>query len=215
DSVIFRNCLASLFLSEEKEDSPNADRETHGFGSPESHKALKDEARFLKACGTFVETPAEIWKASANSKNSHLHMMEIQSLQNSIHGFPTHPSRNFTYITLEGSLSAQLKAVEQEVLIQLSELMLIRPKTLQYQFHLGFQPQKFSAGASLHFQCDFDASSSSSENVSQNQKRYESPGNQSVSKPSPYPTSLKLSDEMQTPGTVFPTNIDIFTIRKT
>ncbi|KAL4622190.1 hypothetical protein ACB092_06G279800 [Castanea dentata] len=70
ETVISQNRLASLFLSEEKEDSPHADREAHGFGSPESHKALKDEARFLKACGTLAETPAEIRKASAKSKFS-------------------------------------------------------------------------------------------------------------------------------------------------
>lgn len=33
-------------------------------------------------------------------------------------------------------------------------------------------------------------------------------GNQSTMKPSPYPTPLKLSDEMQTPGTVFPANME-------
>ncbi|KAM3746769.1 hypothetical protein ACB098_06G225900 [Castanea mollissima] len=68
---------------------------------------------------------------------------------------------------------------------------------------------------SVRFQCDFDASSSSSENVSQNQKKSESPGNQSVSKPSPYPTPLKLSEEMQTPGTVFPANFDNLPYGKT
>jgi hypothetical protein len=63
---------------------------------------------------------------------------------------------------------------------------------------------------SVRFKCDFDGSSSrsSSENVSQNRNKSELLGDQSVSKPSPYPTPRKLSDEMQTPGTVFPTNFE-------
>lgn len=63
---------------------------------------------------------------------------------------------------------------------------------------------------SVRFDCDLNVSCSRSspENVSQNPKRYEATGDRSVSKPSPYPTPLKLSDEMQTPGTVFPTNLE-------
>lgn len=71
---------------------------------------------------------------------------------------------------------------------------------------------------SVRFECDSDFSSyrgSSSEYSGQNLKKAESPGNQSISKPSPYPTPLKLSDEMQTPGTAFPTNFDTFPNGKT
>lgn len=62
---------------------------------------------------------------------------------------------------------------------------------------------------SVRFECDFDESSSkgSSGNVFQNSGKYESPGKQSMSKPSPNPTPLKLSDDMQTPGTLFPANL--------
>lgn len=64
---------------------------------------------------------------------------------------------------------------------------------------------------SVRFECDFDSSSSigSSENCCQTLGKSESPGNQSISKPFPYPTPLKLSDEMQTPGTVFPASMDL------
>ncbi|KAK2971610.1 hypothetical protein RJ640_026737 [Escallonia rubra] len=59
---------------------------------------------------------------------------------------------------------------------------------------------------SVRFDCESDASSFSSESCSSEIKsnKYEQAGNRSVSKPSPYPTPLKLSGEMQTPGTVFP-----------
>lgn len=71
---------------------------------------------------------------------------------------------------------------------------------------------------SVRFECDFDLSSSkgsSSENCSQSLGKSESPGNQSISKPFPYPTPLKLSDEMQTPGTVFPANVENYPNGKT
>lgn len=65
---------------------------------------------------------------------------------------------------------------------------------------------------SVRFECEADAAlfssgSASSEIASQTSKRYESPSNHSVSKLSPYPTPLKLNDELQTPGTVFPASL--------
>lgn len=70
---------------------------------------------------------------------------------------------------------------------------------------------------SVRFECDYDVSfsRSSSENVSHNPKKSESPDYRSVTKPEPYPTPLKLSDEMQTPGTVFPTNLENLPYGKT
>lgn len=62
---------------------------------------------------------------------------------------------------------------------------------------------------SVRFECEVDSSPSkdSSGNLSHYSKKYETNGIQSASKPSPNPTPLKLSEDMQTPGTVFPSNI--------
>lgn len=71
---------------------------------------------------------------------------------------------------------------------------------------------------SVRFECNCDTSSSkgsSSENGFQISKKLESPADLSVSKPSPKPTPLKLSDEMQTPGTVFPGNVETLANGKT
>lgn len=57
---------------------------------------------------------------------------------------------------------------------------------------------------SVRFEFESDTSTFSSDSSGQYSKQSESAGNFSVSKPSPYPTPLKLTDEMQTPGTVFP-----------
>ncbi|KAI3728576.1 hypothetical protein L6452_17214 [Arctium lappa] len=61
---------------------------------------------------------------------------------------------------------------------------------------------------SVRFDREIDASSFStsclSEVTCQEPKPSGSPDDYSVSKPSPYPTPLNVSDDMQTPGTVFP-----------
>lgn len=60
----------------------------------------------------------------------------------------------------------------------------------------------------VRFESDNDVNSfssgSSTGTAGQNSKQYGTPGNYRLSKPSPYPTPLNLTDEMQTPGTVFP-----------
>lgn len=64
---------------------------------------------------------------------------------------------------------------------------------------------------SVRFECDINESlsRSSSGNGREKVKEFDSSdSNRSVSKQSPYPTPLQLSDGMQTPGTVFPANLD-------
>lgn len=58
---------------------------------------------------------------------------------------------------------------------------------------------------SVRFECDINASPS---RTSSGNRGFDSSGNRSVSKSSPYPTPPQLSDEMQTPGTVFPANLE-------
>ncbi|PPS12382.1 hypothetical protein GOBAR_AA08261 [Gossypium barbadense] len=65
ERTVSRNRLSSLFVDEEKGDSPSNDLE-----SPQINKGLKDEAKFLKSCGTIPETPVEIRKASHKLKQS-------------------------------------------------------------------------------------------------------------------------------------------------
>ncbi|KAI7724673.1 hypothetical protein M8C21_004550, partial [Ambrosia artemisiifolia] len=75
--------------------------------------------------------------------------------------------------------------------------------------HVGLAQRR---NKSVRFDCDIGASpyslnSSSSEVTCQEPKSSGYPSDYSVSKPSPYPTPLSLSDDMQTPGTVFPSYI--------
>ncbi|XP_022931534.1 protein JASON-like isoform X2 [Cucurbita moschata] len=96
--VVARNKLSSLFLSEENEDFSRNDSGSKSFGSPRYTKELKDEAKFLKACGTIVETPAEIRKASRKLLGSphddrDLEPLKYPSLPNASLETPPDPPR--------------------------------------------------------------------------------------------------------------------------
>lgn len=77
-----------------------------------------------------------------------------------------------------------------------------------------FSTSAYERIKSVRFECESDASSKY-ENIGQNPEKLEALGYQSASKYSPNPTPLKLSDEMQTPGTVFPSNVGILANGKT
>ncbi|KAH1129365.1 hypothetical protein J1N35_000743 [Gossypium stocksii] len=77
-----------------------------------------------------------------------------------------------------------------------------------------FSTSAYERNKYVRFECESDASSKC-QNIVQNPEKLEALGYQSASKYSPNPTPLKLSDEMQTPGTVFPSNVGIFANGKT
>ncbi|XP_004499969.1 protein JASON-like isoform X2 [Cicer arietinum] len=70
DVVVSRNRLSSLFLSEEGEDNVGHNGKNFDEGSQRDDRELKDEAKFLKACGTIASTPDKIQKASEKLKVS-------------------------------------------------------------------------------------------------------------------------------------------------
>lgn len=74
-------------------------------------------------------------------------------------------------------------------------------------------PSALLKNKSVRFNCESDRSpysskGSTSESASEYSKGSESAGHFCLIKPSINPTPLKLTDEMQTPGTVFPGNLD-------
>ncbi|XP_044501996.1 protein JASON-like isoform X2 [Mangifera indica] len=238
-AVVSKNRLSALFLSEEKEDSRNQGYQR--VGSPHIEKGLTDEAKFLKACGTLPETPAEIRKASEKFRGSASHdkdsepskfhswlpntsiktlQLDRQSDQRPI---PTklfegwgmesasspsscisdvQNSDRISIISNEGSGAGSASLAERAHATQNENIT-----TSLSPWVSGTNVQ--DNNKSVRFECDIDVSSSkgsSSGYFSQNSK-HESTGNESVSKPSPNPTPLKVSDDMQTPGTVFPTSL--------
>lgn len=244
--VISQNRLSSLFLTEDKEESPSKDMGNASVGSPEIDKQLKKEAKFLKACGTLVETPIEIRKVSSKLRSSPLHggdsgssrfhswlpdtSAEKLQLDNEIDQPPTPikpcEERVMLSASLENTPSSGCASNIQNtrrVSISSTEGSGTGSISTAAKVHASDSPQLLATnaqckGKSVRFECDSDLSSSrgsSSENYSQNLKKAESPGNQSILKPSPYPTPHKLSDEIQTPGTVFPAHLDNFSNGKT
>ncbi|XP_048328258.2 protein JASON [Ziziphus jujuba] len=244
--VVSQNRLSSLFSSEDKEDSPCKDSKSACFGSPTIDNELKNEAKFLKACGTLVETPVEIRKASRlngsplhdgdtaeHSKfNSWLHNTSIKKLQleNQPDQPPTPikiseergkgsdlsehtPSSCLSNVQSSGSVSNSCEGSGMSSVHMAAKVHANETEKIATLVSPWISATDQCRSKTVRFECDFDLSSSrdsSSEYCSQNLGKSESPANQSITKPLPYPTPLKLSDEMQTPGTVFPANMESF-----
>ncbi|KAI3734242.1 hypothetical protein L6452_13707 [Arctium lappa] len=200
---------------------------------------LRAEAKFLKACGTLPQTPAEI-RNTDKLKDSRPHNGDAEFTFNS--WLP-----NTSYTTIEKLLEKQpdqlhfpIKLFEEwengsdssshspssrvtgkytdsiptsssevcgvghavkdtQALNSSTSCTPMVPSTQRKNKSVRFEGQSDA--------CSISSRSSSPKITNQNLKPSGSPFDQSVPKPSPYPTPLKLSDDMQTPGTVFPSYV--------
>ncbi|XP_059663354.1 protein JASON [Cornus florida] len=246
EHVLSRNRLSRLLLSEveEKDGSPHKDNKNHVFSSPQPGAAdgreLKDEAKFLKACGTLLETPAEIRKASEKIEHSSFHDGDFEPSQ--FHSWlpnksikklildkqPDQPSSpiKFCEVWAIGSISSENTPSRQNsrrvsttstegsgvgtvCMATKIQAHQTRDITTSLVSPWPVSAKMQSKSKFVHFECDSDAISRSSRSsscwtASQSKAQSESAGNCSVSKLSAFPTPLKLTDEMQTPGTEFP-----------
>lgn len=222
EPVVSRNRLSSLLQAEEgKEDSE--------FSTPEQMnegKLLKDEARFLKATGTIAQTPVEIQKVSERYKY-------ISHSGEGSEPFRFHswrPSTSIEKLNLEKQLNQPPTPVKfGEGCVNKAEPLEHTPISPTQADEgagatAGTSSTRTPSGTavvaseqcrnkSVRFECNDDMAMFSSTNSSSEiggiySKQLASGGVRSVSKPEPYPTPLKLTDEMQTPGTVFPANFD-------
>ncbi|CAN1850854.1 Protein JASON [Linum perenne] len=233
-----KNRLSSLFISDEEGDSP-ATSDTRGnlsWASPRTRKELRDEASFLKACGTLPETPGELRKASDKLKSSP--SVDDGSAQSKFHSWMPTTSTEMLLPDMEADKhSTPIKSFEEsrrdsissdqapgscishaqntgnitthsvedgERTVMKTAVKLPKEATDASPFVTATKTQL--RNKSVHFQCDSDTPSSGSSG--QNLKNSAQFGDMSVSKLSTRPTPLKLSDEMQTPGTIFPVNVD-------
>ncbi|KAI4308131.1 hypothetical protein L6164_031235 [Bauhinia variegata] len=231
EAVTSRNRLSSLFLSED--DSPcndgrNLDLESHG-----EDKELKDQAKFLKACGTLAGTPAEIRKASAKLKTSppcgkdcnlsafHSWLPNTIELQQGVQPFES-PTP-----TKVEELGNVMDSLEQTPSSCISNAHNVEGDSVDSTersgtgtFHTAVRTYaKIENNAvsdiqkrnkSVRFECDIDLSScgSSPEYGGRHKNKTGSPGHQSAYKSYPYPTPMKLYDDLQTPGTVYPATVE-------
>ncbi|PKI77281.1 hypothetical protein CRG98_002226 [Punica granatum] len=244
EPVVSRNPLSSLFQYDETEHHSREDREGNGFESPSTmNKELREEAQFLKACGTLKETPCEIRKGTrrlialppedADSERPKFHSWlpdeATQKLQpDKLSELPPTP------LELREMLGEDLASQERSPSSCISDVGNTRTSSNNSTMASGevsvYMPHKYhmkvpdnyatppSHGISItdadarhknksvRFECAIDMFPS--ENANQNLKISETPGHQIASRNSPHPTPLKLSDEMQTPGTVFPVSAE-------
>ncbi|KAM1919911.1 hypothetical protein ACFX15_023791 [Malus domestica] len=238
--VLSQNRLSALFSAEEQEGSPSKDRESPRYGSPQIDKELRNEAKFLKACGTIAETPAEIRKVSSRLNgsphhdrdseppkfNSWLPNTSFRNLQQELDQ-PDHPLTPMKYNEEwgMGSGPSEHTPSSSEFNQQNTGRIAISSsggsgigtdstvKSHTNRTKNITTPDVQCRSKAVRFECDNNTNSSrgsSSENYNRSSKVCETPGKQSISKPSVYPTPLTLSEEMQTPGTVFPANLENF-----
>ncbi|XP_039015930.1 protein JASON-like [Hibiscus syriacus] len=225
EHAVSRDRLSSLFVDGEKRDSSSKDLE-----SPQIDKSLMDEAKFLKACGTIPETPAAIRKASQKFKQSPPCVVDSETskfrswLPNTpIDKFkldkqsdhPPTPNKLFQALersdSTENTPSSCISDAANTGMSAMSSTegseAMTTDKTVEIDVISTSAYGKNNKSVRFEFEFESDGSSKS-ENIGQNPEKLEALGYLSASKHSPNPTPLKLFDGMQTPGTVFPSNME-------
>ncbi|KAI3730412.1 hypothetical protein L1987_61582 [Smallanthus sonchifolius] len=209
------NCVWSLLAHEDEDgDLSQCEDGMYGVtGSPALDDQLRAEAKFLKACGTLPQTPAEI-RRTEKSKDSQPHNGDTESTFN-----PRLPNT-----PIEEALQKQPDQLQSPITLfqkfengsdsssHTSNSLENTESISSNSFEgcgIGPAASTHCKNKSVHFErqsdsCSFSSESSSPKITKVPLKLYESPFDHTISKPSPYPTPLKLTDDMQTPGTVFP-----------
>ncbi|XP_019435056.1 PREDICTED: protein JASON isoform X1 [Lupinus angustifolius] len=217
DVIITKNSLSSLFQPQKCGDS--AGKGNFGVGSQGEgdDQGLRDEAKFLKACGTLAGTPAEIKKSSRklnvspfgrDSEPSGFHSWlpsaSVEKLQLNVQPFePPTPIKLCQELgdstsSLEHTPSSCISNAEDTErespdCIEGSRTEIIHSANLTAKNAVPISPWPATdtqrKNKSVRFECETDLSSCGKGK-------------------SPYPTPLKLFEEMQTPGTVYPASLD-------
>ncbi|KAJ0244915.1 Protein JASON [Hirschfeldia incana] len=218
--------LSALFRSGEKEaSSPCTGQERFDLDSIHIDKGLKDEAQFLKACGTIPETPIEIRKASQklsspqHSGSSHFHSWISSS---SALGFHVDESPTLMKaceevgrqsFTSEQTPSSCVIDVRDDARItsafnDADEVEIMGTAVKGDLDRSGRRMLTAGKTKSVRFECDREQSQSSNSSENSSSRKPLMGSKISFALTSPNPTPLKLSDEMQTPGTIYPANME-------
>ncbi|KNA09445.1 hypothetical protein SOVF_153370 [Spinacia oleracea] len=172
--------LSTLFTAEEGKEVAAKDGENEALvrrvGRPEVDQELVEEAKFLKACGTIPETPAEIRKRVTIVEN--FDNLDMQRPHSVLEFSPETPVEIQQAETLAEKL-------ERSDLQSSHSAMESSPETPDDVQKVG--------------------------TLAENSVKLDARIPQSMLKSSPYPTPIKISADMQTPGTVFATNMKSLT----
>ncbi|KAL0307189.1 UNVERIFIED_CONTAM: protein JASON [Sesamum radiatum] len=242
-----KNALSSLFQCDDESLGQGEEGRRNPLPKELGVRELKDEAKFLKACGTLPETPIEIRKASEKWQDIPARIGEEKSSK--LISWLPNASIEKLKLEKQSDESPRPVKIHEEWLTGLGSLM-DSPSSCLTDGHMGrvssssiqrrdiqnvftaleardsethsetssispglFAPSVQCKNKSVRFDSESDRSAfsskgSSSEGASRYSKQSRLGGSRSVTKPSAYPTLLKLTDEMQTPGTVFPAYIN-------
>ncbi|XP_043698586.1 protein JASON isoform X2 [Telopea speciosissima] len=241
DALLSGNKLGSLFLSEERESSPCKGTGCHTLGSALLERdgevrELRDEAKFLKACGTLLETPAEIRKAlekvkdsptsDGDSQPSRLHSWLSSSSVKKLHWEEQPDQVSISPGKLREELGGELGSPEHEPSSCMSKGDMVEQNFIKEDSKVSgpdteitnpvctinndklssVTPEPLteniqSRNKSVRFECEYPSDGKCF-------KQSDVPGSHNGSNCSPYPTPLRLTDEMQTPGTIFPVSLE-------
>ncbi|KAJ8484497.1 hypothetical protein OPV22_016982 [Ensete ventricosum] len=210
DYLVPRRQLGSLFLDEEKDSPPEQvtipSAKKNGVKDG-LYGEFKHEADFLKACGAILQTPVEIKKTSVGTVQAP-HEHGVSSSYNS---------------WLPGTSCKKLLWDEKHKLSQCP---------IQMQDYAGFSQSNshssciFEGHQTQHCKCSLPSTNWSKSvdlGVVQNESavepkldvhtpdishQHESQIRNCASKCSPFPTPLKVTNEMETPATVYPANLE-------
>ncbi|CAK8565472.1 unnamed protein product [Lathyrus sativus] len=218
DDVVSRNRLSTLFLSDGGEDIVHRNGKVFDEGSQGDNMELKDEAKFLKACGTIVSTPDEIRKTSGKLKVSpscsndsgppkfRSWLLDTSAQNVPIDAQPLNPP------------TPNKQCEESEKRTDYSDLTPSSCISTAHNTQCDYQDSTEGSGRgschptdgtevnkgrnkSVRFECETDISSCESVAYGGwHRKKTESPS----------PTPTKLSEGMQTPGIVYPANLKDF-----
>ncbi|KAL8257987.1 hypothetical protein R6Q59_030028 [Mikania micrantha] len=187
-----RDCVWSLLAHEdEDEDISKCEEGRCGvIGSGVLDEELRAEAKFLKACGTLPQTPVEIRKTK---KSKDPHYGDTQSESNS--RLPN------TAIEFDEPLPKQIGQLQSPI-----DLFQKWENKSDSSSHLSNSlKNKDSMSSNSVEGCTIEPAAST--HFKNKSVRFESQNDScSLSSKSPYPTPLKLTDDMETPGTVFTSN---------
>ncbi|KAL1202086.1 Protein JASON [Cardamine amara subsp. amara] len=221
-----QNDLSALFLSEEKAaPSPCLDKGRFDLDSIHIDKGLRDEARFLKACGTIPETPTEIRKASQkltspqHSGSSYYHSWISSdsatrfNLADSQTPMKTCEEVERPSFTSEQTASSCVIDVLDNARISSASsdgtgVESIGTAIKSELDRTGRPTLTAGKNKSVRFECNLEQSHSSNSSENSSSRKPEMGGKINITVSSPNPTPLKLSDEMQTPGTIYPANME-------
>ncbi|KAL1823211.1 hypothetical protein ACET3Z_009989 [Daucus carota] len=235
-----RKRLKQSPVSQEGSDgSPGTEERCNLLDSPiqdPDFEGLRDEAKFLKACGTILVTPADIHKPSimlnnlspsgfSDSSEFDLLLPNTSPQNLNLEMEPDHdctPNKQCKdWVTCSASSAHDPNSCirnGQMIFTSAEESDVDKVDTSVHVF-TGETTSVHSRNKSVRFNCPSGTSlsslgSSSSGSYNHSIEKSESPDDERTSKLSPNPTPLKLSDDMQTPGTVFPSYIGKIVVGK-